>query len=417
MSKHAQRTPKNTHSLSVTVDNSPRRANLASVPSFVDNRAQHAEHTSLQSAADASPQIAQLSRLQHMASAAANNEAYAFVEPVAHGQSVAQLMKWPKKAPNVSGSKWDGQDVEDIKDLYEWCQTKTQFNKIIDTLTYDQWFDVSGHIKDSNWAEFDSEIASVNNTESMLSLFAYFKVKNSKQRVLQEYDMSTYVFPSEKAKALVLEAGMTLQDLDRLDLKVDVGLVELHDREYSKLAWEKHANSEVLTPQERPLKNQAIESVRLEMVEAIKELLKTKNTKDKELAAIQLHNDNVADVLTKAATLPSFGGVTGNPLAKKIWEASVAMAGHSGYLEVDTTIHAKNTIIAATALLRTFSQAWDAKYNTSAYMVNPHCPGGGRPSDKTGHSNQDSRTSLKQANFIATWGGTDTVIHINSDSI
>jgi len=150
---------------------------------------------------------------------------------------------------------------------------------------------------------------------------------------------------------------------------------------------------------------------------AIAELLQAKTSRDEQLAAIKLHNDNVAAIVIAAGTLPSFGGVTGNALAKDCWEASVALAGKSGYLEVDTTIYPKNTVTTATALLRTFSFAWAAKYGEDEYMKNPHCPGGGQPSDKTNHSNPDSRTSLKQANFIATWGGTDTVIHINSDAI
>ena len=335
-------------------------------------------------------------------------------------QHFIQLMKWStnkRKQPNVGGSQWSDAEIEEVQELYEWCKNITQFNKIIAAITYDDWCAVESFIKDDNWVEFNDELASLSSSEEILELFQYFKIKNTQKRVLKTYDETTYDFPSEKAKELVVEAEMTLQDLQRGDLQGYVGTLAIHDKEYSKHAWEKQANSQVLTKDERPLKNAEIRSALEKMEIAVGELLVAKKHRDEELAAIKLHNDSVAAMVIEAATLPSFTGVTSNALAKDIWEASVVLAGKTGYLEVDTTVYPKATVTTATAFLRTFSFAWTEKYSLGEYLKNPHCPGGGNPSNKTGHSNEESRTSIYQANFIATWGGKDTVIHINSDSI
>ena len=418
MNTYTDKSQKNNHQ-SITKEAFKKQSYAESAFQFVDKRPESIAQRKLQEIANISPKLRQLEASQELANNSYQTKQSAQLQADYHqAQQLIQLMKWPtRKQPNVSGTLWADQEIEEIQALYEWCKNISQFNKIIASITYDEWDSDKSFVTESNRERFDSEMEAGQGKEYILGLFQYFKTQRSTARVLKVYDESTYTFPSTKAIELVLGAGMTLDDLARGDLKSYVGPLAIHDKEYSKHLWEKHENSALLTVDERPLKNAEIRSALEEMEIALSELLEAKKRRDAEIAAIELHNQNVAAMLLEAATLPSYTGVTGNTLAKKIWDASVALAGKSGYLEVDTVVYSKATVTAATALLRKFSFAWKDKYGDTQYLQNSYCPGGGKPSDKTGHSNADLRTSIYQANFITTWGGKDTVMHINSDSI
>jgi hypothetical protein len=284
-------------------------------------------------------------------------------------------------------------------------------------MTKTAWVDHKDFVTEHLRETFDSELDSSEGFQ-IASLFAYYKGKGAVQRVLQVYDASTYVFPSLKATQMMTAAGVGPADYTRSGLIPSIGRVHLADANHEKLRWEKETNNAALTMVERVNKNQeknaALEVLGIE----VGGLASDKTTLDQEEAAIALYNANVAQMVVLANTIPSFAAVTGNPLANAIWTTSVNNAGKTGYLQDSDTIHTKATLIAATALLHTFSKAWTLKYpNGMQYLSNPHTPGGGNPQNKTGHSNPELRPSINQADFITGWDGKKTVVHISSDSL
>ncbi|MCE7996387.1 MAG: DUF4157 domain-containing protein [Roseivirga sp.] len=331
------------------------------------------------------------------------------------GLSVFQLLPWPKKKdrPKCKDTSWE-EEEDEIKELYEWCNTREEFDLIIASMDYDKWSEIVAKYSE----RLHTEMESISGLGEMASLIEFFDALKPKAPTPKVYDMSTYTFPSDRLSTLIGTKGLTDENLESVGLRSFVGTLKLADQQYSKHSWEKTENSALMSLEERTEKNAEIADALEEVTTALDELCKEKTRLDAEAAAAALYALNVATMVTNATALPAFAGVNGNPLAKSIWEASVANAGKTGYIQVDDTIYPKATVTTATALLRTFSFAYTAVYpNGTQYLSNPHTPGGGNPSDKTGHSNMESRTSKYQADFIATWGGSVTVVHINSDSV
>lgn len=335
----------------------------------------------------------------------------------------AQLVAWPtgRRAvkPDGAGTLWEGEDESDIKALYEFCGSVEQFDKIIKAKSRGDWDGIKGLINSAaKKTEFLDGIDAAGADADVVSFFTYFKARYAVARVLQVYDAGTYAFPGTKATELMNAKGIVPADYARAGLRAGVGAVEIADRAYSKQAWEKQANNAVLTAQERIDKNTLVGDALAALTLAVNTLHADKTALDAEEAAAAAYAANVAAMDANARALPAFAGVAGNALALKVWQCSVSNAGKTGYLQVDNTIYTKATVTAATTALHTFSTAYRAAYaDGTQYLSNPHTPGGGQPQDKQGHSNFDLRASRYQANFIGTWGGKDTVVHINSDTL
>lgn len=334
------------------------------------------------------------------------------------------MMPWPSKKKEadkvkgkVNGTKWENAASESIQELYAWCKTVGQFEKIIANLDPSKWYDAKGSINIGEGTTFFGELDGAEG-EEVQTLFQYHKSRATAPRVLQTYDDSTYAFPSTKATGLLTTAGIITADHVRHGLRTAVGGVQVADKEHEKQTWERSTNRAVLKADELEAKHVKVREALEALEAAIVQLVSAKTTLNKEEAALALYNQNVAAMVALAQAIPSFANITGNPLANAIWQASVRNAGKNGYLEVDKTIYPKATVIAATGVLRAFSSAWTTIHpDNTQYLSNPHTPGGGNPQDKGTHCNADIRTTRNQANFITTWGGKETVVHINSDSI
>lgn len=344
------------------------------------------------------------------------------------GQLPVQLLVWPSgtKRPKCAGTSWAVKGSPDeileaydkIQELYEWMTDASILNKITSAMTYDEWYAKKGDVKAENMVEFNQLVLAAPDSQKVIKAFDEFKVLNAAPKpVFVTYD-APYTKLSTAAKEMIVAKGMVVEEVQaRPKLKSFLGLVMIADEEHVKHVEERKLNLAKYDADDRVIKNLKIEAAKEKLTQKINDLFEAEKALNTEEAAAQAKADAITDVDTKARLLPAFAGVAGNTLALAIWEASINFAGSSGYLEVDTTIYARATVVAATGLLRTFSFAWTALYPGATHLRNPHCPGGGNPQDKGTHSNATIRTSRYQTDFIGTYGGVDTVIHINSDSV
>lgn len=344
------------------------------------------------------------------------------------GQPAVQLLAWPSgtKRPKCAGTSWAVKGSPDeileaydkIQELYEWMTDVSVLNKITSAMTYDEWYAKKGDVKAENMDEFNLLVLEAPNSEKVVKAFDEFKVLNAAPKpVFVTYDV-LYTDLSDAAEEMIVAKGMVVEEVQaRPKLRSYLGLVMIADEEHVKHVEERKLNQAKYNADNRVAKNLQIEAAKGKLTQKINDLFEAEKALNTEEAAAQVKADAITDVDTKAHLMPSFAGVAANPLALAIWEASINFAGSSGYLEVDNTVYARAAVVAATGLLRTFSFAWTAAYPGATHLRNPHCPGGGNPQDKGTHSNANIRTSRYQSDFIGTYGGVDTVIHINSISV
>lgn len=354
----------------------------------------------LQQAALFSPGVARLQQLQRLDDARAT------------GGHPLQRMKWPtgrKARPPVGEGLWTDEETEQIKELYEWCETDEQFKAVMGAVDFDTWSSLKAVVK-KDWKKFCSEV------EAPESLAGYFKSKKSSAPSKRQaaYDPSTYNFCSKNVIKIAGDKGLKLDDFEDARLKSFKELIEIEDRLIAELDWKKQAYSD---GQQRGEINKEI-SERERLISEQVDLMVAKKGDLAAAAAKKLARDQgIAAVQAAADKIGKFADVRSNQLALAVWEAAKRHAGSSGYLEVDKTVYEKATVTTATKKLNAFGAEWTDTHGGEGYMTNPHCPGGGAPQDKSTHSNPELRTSIYQANFISKWdGAADTVIHINSKS-
>jgi hypothetical protein len=356
----------------------------------------------LQQVADGSPGVARLQQLSRLPPAHA-----------AAGQA-AQRMPWPtgRKARSPKGEDlWAEAETDELKELYEWCDTTDQFEAVMAAVTYDTWSGLKQVVK-ADMDNFASEV------DAGADLKGYFqsKKRSGASKAKPSYDPSTYAFCSGTVVRLLGERNLTRNDLDAPWANSFRELIEIADKAIAELEWRKQASAG--GAKERGAVNKLIAEHEGRIAEQAELMAADKQSREQEAARTLARTQGIQAVETAAANIPAYAQVTANPLALAVWQAAKNFAGSSGYLEVSKTIYPKATVTAATAALRAFGFGWTATHGESQYMTNPHCPGQGQPEDKSTHSNPELRTSKFQANFISQWGGaTQTVIHINADSL
>jgi hypothetical protein len=307
-----------------------------------------------QAGAGNSPQVRQLKAMQAGVSAAIQRRENktGLPDQLKSGVEGAplQMMPWPSKKKEadkvkgkVNGTKWENAASESIQELYAWCKTVGQFEKIIANLDPSKWYDAKGSINIGEGTTFFGELDGAEG-EEVQTLFQYHKSRATAPRVLQTYDDSTYAFPSTKATGLLRTAGIDTADHVRHGLRTAVGGVQVADKEHEKQTWERSTNRAVLKADELEAKHVKVREALEALEAAIVQLVSAKTTLNKEEAALALYNQNVAAMVALAQAIPSFANITGNPLANAIWQASVRNAGKNGYLEVDKTIYPKATV-------------------------------------------------------------------------
>jgi hypothetical protein len=338
------------------------------------------------------------------------------IQQMPASRGLIQTMKWPdrKKRPALVSQlqeHWTDATEETTQSFYTWCSAKDDFDLLPTKMT--QGAVEAEMAKHPNSATFRSQNGITN--ESTLNEYLLSLSKPTPVVAYNTYPDSNYTGASEMLKKEVSELGITFEQVEGISKGLQ-GELMLADKARVAARWEKENNTGLLLPKRQEL-NEKIKEAEEKIEQLINQVGKEKAEKEEKERAAAEKQLAIQASRALAQALPQFTAVNANPLASLVWTASVNAAGKPGFVEVNKTIYTEATVTAATALLIKFSKAWTRKYGETKFLTNPHCPGGGKVQDKSGgeHSSLDARTSLYQADFIATWGADTMVVHINAD--
>jgi hypothetical protein len=334
------------------------------------------------------------------------------VQQMVVGAPLIQAMRWPaaKQQPklmNQIAEYWSDLDNADVKAFYEWCTSSEQFVNIPKELSHSEWKTLRDKC---TGAQFDEQgFAQDSSVENVRGIFTYLTAK--KVIPFKSYDTGTYVQSNDLlAGEISSKQTQGIFDLNRiidLDKSLAFDLVEA-DKERHAALWEKENNTDLEREKTLSL-NQRIK--------AAKEKIQLALT-----ALVHAHEIRVAEELEAAKKQAKIDGaivaaeqsyaITGSsPLTQAIWTSTKANAGATGYLEIGGSYSAQD-LQTAHDEWRAFGIAYNNSVGKVDYLDNIHSPGNGTAQDKTGHANFESRSCWRQVDFISTWGGSRTVMHV-----
>lgn len=336
------------------------------------------------------------------------------IQQMPASRSLVQTMPWPAKKHRAAlvaqlQEHWSEATEGVTQAFYTWCSNEEDFKFLPPKMTIEEAG--AEMLKHPNSAVFRRENGITN--EKTLSDYLVSKRKPAPVVAYTTYPEDSYTGPSESLRKELSELEITFEEIADISRHLLEGLLTA-DKAGVAAKWEKENNAG-LSLQKRQELNQKIKEADEKIAELIRELgaeIAKQDAKEKGEAEKQ---KAITASRRLAEVLPSFAAVRANPLASAVWNASVSAAGKPGFVEVNKTIYPEAAVRAATGLLRTFSNAWNATYGRTMFLKNPHCPGRGEVQDKSGHSGADARTSIYQADFIADWGADTMVVHINAD--
>ncbi|NOV02189.1 hypothetical protein [Paenibacillus planticolens] len=335
------------------------------------------------------------------------------VQQLIVGSPVIQAMPWPSKKPQQTkimdaiAENWSDLDSSDVKSFYSWCATTEQFENIPRELSHSEWKTLS---ENCTGAQFDKHgFASDQSAENIRGIFKYVTAK--KVTPYKSYDVGTYDQTNEELAADISKVQTEgVFDLDRI-IAVNISLASdliQADKNRHAAIWEKENNPE-LEQDKKTLLSQKLRAAK-ESIQNILALLTgehmTKLNEEKEAAKKKAKIDGAV-----LAAEQSYDITGGSALTRAIWNSTKANAGLTGYLEIggSYTVHELQT---AHDEWRDFGIAYDDSDGKVDYLENIHSPGNGTAQDKWGHSNYESRSCRYQVDFISTWGGNRTVMHV-----
>lgn len=305
---------------------------------------------------------------------------------------------------------YEDDELEEANTFLNWVGDKEQFFELMEVTTRSQRDTLTSKPKQTDFYRVFNMDMPRETARSNIEGYITF-INQPKKKEYYRYDVTTYKLPKEVVKLLAEHKySETLFDEPGADIKYNIDHIEAQSREYHQADTIKNEDSSLSSDQRRTLndkKHAALEIIK-EHINQIKAAMAERAKKAQ----------YIADVMGEDAAiqaLPAYPTMAANPLALNIWRATVQVAGKSGYLQESGNIHPATDVIAAMVLLKRLSKQWEDSYAKTRYLTEPHVPGTGHPQNKTGHSNPESRASLWQADFITTWGGDKTVMHVNSE--
>jgi hypothetical protein len=334
------------------------------------------------------------------------------VQQMVVGSPLIQAMRWPasKQQPKLIsqlGENWSDLDTSDVRTFYEWCSSSKQFENIPKELSHSEWKTLRDKC---SGAQFDEQGFSQDDSlGNIRGIFTYLTAK--KAIPFKSYDMGTYVETNDLLAAdISSKQTQGVFDFNRilsLDKSLAFDLVEA-DKERHAALWEKENNVDLEREKTLSL-NQRIK--------AAKEKIQLALT-----ALVHAHEVRVAEELETAKKQAKIDGailaaeqsyaITGSsPLTQAVWASTKANAGATGYLEIGGSYSAQD-LKTAHDEWRDFGLAYGSSVGKVDFLDNIHSPGKGTAQDKTGHANYESRSCWKQVDFISTWGGSRTVMHV-----
>lgn len=334
------------------------------------------------------------------------------VQQMVVGSPLIQAMRWPaakqqSRLVSQIAEYWSDLESADIKVFYEWCTSSEQFENIPKELSHSEW----KMLRDKcTGAQFDeqgfSQDASV---ENIRGIFTYLTAK--KAIPFKSYDMGSYVETNDLLAADILsKQTQGVFDLNRilnLDKSFAFDLVE-GDKERHAALWEKENNADLEREKTLSL-NQRIKAAKEKIQLALTALVHAHEVRvNEELEAAKKQAKIDGAIL---AAEQSYAITGSSPLTQAIWASTKANAGATGYLEIGGSYSAQD-LKTAHDEWRDFGLAYDSSVGKVDYLDNIHSPGKGTAQDKTGHANYESRSCWKQVDFISTWNGNRTVMHV-----
>lgn len=334
------------------------------------------------------------------------------VQQMVVGTPLIQAMRWPAAKQQTKlmaqiDEYWSDLDKADAKEFYEWCTSDKQFEIIPKELSHSEWKTLRDKC---TGAQIDEQGFSGDPSErNVRSIFTFLTAK--KVIPFKSFDMGTYVETNDLLAADIsskqTQGVFNLDRIIELDKSFAFDLVEA-DKERHAALWEKENNSD--------LEREKILSLN-QRIKAAKEKIQLTLT-----ALVHAHETRVAEEKEAAKKQAKINGaivaaelsyaITGSsPLTQAIWNSTKANAGATGYLEIGGSYSAQD-LRTAHDEWRAFGIAYDSSVGKVDYLDNIHSPGNGTAQDKTGHANYESRSCSRQVDFISTWGGSRTVMHV-----
>ncbi|MDU0200535.1 hypothetical protein ACYEXS_08615 [Paenibacillus sp. MAH-36] len=334
------------------------------------------------------------------------------VQQMIVGTPMIQAMRWPAPKQQTKlmaqiDEHWSDLDKEDVKVFYEWCTSDKQFEIIPKELSHSEWKTLRDKC---TGAQMDDQGFSGDPSEkNVRNIFTFLTAK--KVIPFKSFDMGTYVESNELLAAdIASKQTQGVFNLDRiieLDKSFAFDLVEA-DKERHAALWEKDNNTDLEREKILSL-NQRIKAAKEKIQIALTSLVHAHETRIAEEKEAAKKKAKIDDAILAAEQSYAITGCS--PLTQAIWNSTKANAGATGYLEIGGSYSAQE-LQTAHDEWRSFGIAYDSSDGKVDFLDNIHSPGTGKAQDKTGHANYESRSCSSQVDFISTWGGSRTVMHV-----
>ncbi|BFT71984.1 hypothetical protein [Paenibacillus sp. P36] len=334
------------------------------------------------------------------------------VQQMMVGTPLIQAMRWPAakqqtKLISQIDEYWSDLDNSDVKEFYEWCTSDKQFEIIPKELSHSEWKTLRSKC---TGAQMDEQGFSGDPSEgNVRAIFTFLTAK--KVVPFKSFDMGTYVESNDLLAADIAskqtQGTFNLDRIIELDKSFAFDLVEA-DKERHAALWEKENNADLEREKILTL-NQRIKAAKEKIQLALTSLVhvhEIRIAEEKEAAKKKAKIDGAI-----LAAEQSYAITGSSQLTQAIWASTKANAGATGYLEIGGSYSAQE-LQTAHDEWRAFGIAYDSSVGKVDFLDNIHSPGNGTAQDKTGHANFESRSCSRQVDFISTWGGSRTVMHV-----